>query len=162
MKIEIVVLEEFMIKRVINFFDRHRILLVFMILLLIVIIFIGINSYFFFHHDFEALTCTEDLDEEYCYHENTRILKDAENSKESFFDEYQEEIASLQEEYHLDEFNFYTAYYYQVASKLNYEITKEYKVLADFFEAYANTYDLEEFYKANNFYFNLFYRYKIN
>ena len=162
MKIEIAGSEELMIKRVINFFDQHRILLILLILFLIISIFIGVNSYLFFHHDFEVLVCTEEIDEDYCYHKNIKILKDPENSKEEFFAEYQDEIESLQEEYHLDEFNFYTAYYYQVASRLNYEINSEYKILKDFFEAYANTYNLEEFYKDNNFYFNLFYRYKIN
>lgn len=151
-----------MIKKLINFFDHHRLLLVLFLLLLIVIIFLGVNSYFFFHHDFKAFPCTEEIDDEYCYYENTKIFSNPEESKNKFFEQYQDEIENLQEEYHLKDFSFYTAYYYAIAAQLNYKITGEYKVLEDFFETYVNTYDLEDFYKEQSFYFNLYYRFKIN
>ena len=149
-------------KRVVNFFDEHRVVLIFLILILIVIIFLSINSNLFFHHEFESLTCTKEIDDEYCYHNDIKIFVNPEKSKEDFFTRYDDEIEKLIEEYHLDEFDFYTAYYYLVASRLNYDINSEYKILQDFFETYVNTYNLEEFYMENNFYFNLFYRYKIN
>ena len=149
-------------KRIINFFDEHRIVLIFLILMLFVIIFLSINSYFFFHHEFVSLPCTKEIDDKYCYYEEIKIFKNPEKSKEDFFTKYDDEIKSLIDNYHLDEFGFYTAYYYLVASKLNYDINSEYKILQDFFETYVNTYNLEEFYLKNNFYFNLFYRYKIN
>ena len=149
-------------KRVVNFFDEHRVVLIFLILILIVIIFLSINSYLFFHHEFESLTCTEETDDEYCYHNNIKIFVNPEKSKENFFTKYDDEIEKLIDDYHLDEFGFYTAYYYLVASRLNYHINSEYKILQDFFETYVNTYNLEEFYMENNFYFNLFYHYKIN
>ena len=149
-------------KRVVNFFDEHRVVLIFLILILIVIIFLSINSYLFFHHEFESLTCTEEIDDEYCYHNDIKIFVNQEKSKEDFFTRYDDEIEKLIDDYHLDEFDFYTAYYYLVASRLNYDINSEYKILQDFFETYVNTYNLEEFYMENNFYFNLFYPYKIN
>ena len=149
-------------KRVVNFFDEHRVVLIFLILILIVIIFLSINSYLFFHHEFESLTCTEEIDDEYCYHNDIKIFVNPEKSKENFFTKYDDEIEKLIDDYHLDEFGFYTAYYYLVASRLNYDINSEYKILQDFFETYVNTYNLEEFYMENNFYFNLFYHYKIN
>ena len=71
-------------------------------------------------------------------------------------------MADLQEEYHLADFNYYTAYYYLVVARLNYDINSEYKILEEFFQNYVNTYQLEDFYFQYNFYFNLFYRYKIN
>ena len=150
-----------MIKKVISFFDHHRIWLIVLILILIVLIFLGVKSYLFFHHEFTALTCTEGIDEEYCYHNNLEIFIDPEKSRNTFFEKYSNLIANLQEEYHLEEFNFYTAYYYLVAARLNYEINSDYKIFKDFFEVYANTYRLEEFYLDNNIYFDLFYPYKI-
>ena len=32
----------------------------------------------------------------------------------------------------------------------------------DFFKTYIDTYNIEEFYMENNFFFNIFYNYKIN
>ena len=151
-----------MIKKAINSLNQHRLLLIRIILLLIIITFLSINSYLFLHHKFQALTCTEKIDEEYCYHNDIKILKNPQSSQEAFFKKYDDEISELQEKYHLDEFNFYTAYYYLVASRLNYTINNEYKIMEEFFEAYTNTYDLEQFYFKNNFYFSLFYNYKIS
>ena len=119
-------------KRVVNFFDEHRVVLIFLILILIVIIFLSINSYLFFHHEFESLTCTEEIDDEYCYHNDIKIFVNPEKSKEDFFTRYDDEIEKLIDDYHLDEFDFYTAYYYLVASRLNYDINSEYKILQDF------------------------------
>lgn len=161
MRTVIDVLEDFM-KRIASFLDKHRVLLVFLILALVVIVYLGVNSYLFFHHDFLKLECTEEIDEEYCYHDDIEILKDPEKSKEAFFLQYEDLILDLREEYHLADFNYYTAYYYFVAARLNYQITGSEEILQDFFQNYVNTYQLEDFYLENNFYFNLFYRYKIN
>ncbi len=161
MKIEIVALEEIMMKKVIKFFDHHRLLLVLLILLFIVLLFLTINSYLFLHYDFNALNCTKEIDEEYCYYKEKKIFVNPEQSKKAFFYKQADIIEELQKNYHLDDFNFYTAYYYFVASKLQYEINGEYKILQDFFKTYVDTYNLEDFYINNNFYFNLFYRYKI-
>lgn len=161
MKIVIDVLEDFM-KRITSFLDNHRVLLVFLILALVVIIYLGINTYLFFHHNFVKLECTDKIDKEYCYHDDEEIFIDPEESKKAFFLQYEKVIADLQEEYHLADFNYYTAYYYLVVARLNFDINKEYKILEDFFQTYVNTYQLEDFYLKNNFYFNLFYRYKIN
>lgn len=108
------------------------------------------------------LNCTEGIDEEYCYSKEKKIFVDPKKSKKEFFVKYEEEIKELKKNYNLDTFEFYTAYYYQVASDLNYEITGENKELKDFFEIYANTYDLENYYLNNSLYFRWFYRYKIN
>ena len=97
MKIVIDVLEDFM-KRIASFLDKHRVLLVFLILALVVIIYLGVNSYLFFHHDFLKLECTEEIDEEYCYHDDIEILKDPEKSKEAFFLQYEDLILDLREE----------------------------------------------------------------
>ena len=162
MIIGIAVLEDCMIKKVINYFDHHRLFLVLLILILIIILFLGINSYLFLHHEFIPLTCTEELDENYCYHEDKMILIDPKNSQNRFFKRYDDEIKMLQDNYNLDDFNYYTAYYYLVAARLQYTTNQEYKILKDFFEVYANTYNLEDFYFHNSIYFNLFYHYKIN
>lgn len=151
-----------MIKKVVNFFDSHRLFLVLLILLVVVILFLSINSYLFLHHEFKALDCTEEIDEEYCYHNDTKILKNPEESAYAFFEKYHKGIDELIEKYNLDEFNNYTAYYYLVASRLHYETNEEYKILVEFFEAYTNTYNMEKFYFDNTIYFNMFYPYKIN
>lgn len=155
-------LGELMIKKVVSFCDKHRLFLVLLILIFIIILFLSINSYLFLHYDFKALNCTNNIDENYCYHDNKKILIKPESSKKEFFKKYEKVIQELKTKYHLADFNFYTAYYYLTASKLHYEINGEYKVLQDFFESYVNTYNLEEFYLKNNFYFNIFYHYKIN
>lgn len=161
MKIEIGVLEVSMRKRIIDFLNRHRLILILVILIFIVIIFLAAKTILFFSHNFQALSCTEEIDDEYCYYEDTIIFVDPNASKEAFFARYDEEVAALEEEYSLPEFNYYTAYYYLVAARLNYSTKEEYKIFQNFFEVYANTYNIEEFYLQNSFYFNLFYPYKI-
>ena len=151
-----------MIKKIISFFNKHRFLLIISILLLIIILFLTINIYFFFHHNFIALECTKKINEEYCYYNDTKILIKPEATKNAFFKRYDDEIAKLKEEYNLDEFNFYTAYYYLVAARVQYETKEEYKILLEFFEQYSNTYNLEDFYFKHVLYFDLFYGYKIN
>ena len=150
------------LNKIVKFLDQHRIILVVLILIIVSTTFLGINSYLFLHHEFLPLTCTDGINEEYCYSKKNKILVEPEGSKETFFTEYQEEIEALKKKYRLDDFNFYTAYYYQVVSDLEYELTGENKELKDFFEVYANTYDLENYYLKNNLYFRWFYRYKIN
>ena len=148
-------------QKTIKFLDNHRFILVIIILFIISLLFFSIKTYLFFHHDFEVRTCSSPLDSEYCYYEDLIILKNPEEYKEKFFLKYKDEISTLKENYNLDEFNHYTAYYYDVAAHLQYEISQEYKVLSNFFKAYTNTYDLENFYLENNFYFNIFYHYNI-
>ena len=91
-----------MLKKIINYFDHYRIVLIFVILLIITLLFLGINSYLFLHHDFIALTCTEELDDEYCYHDEIKILINPEESKNNFFEKYDDEIKMLQEKYNLE------------------------------------------------------------
>ncbi len=150
-----------MIHKIINFLDQHRLVLIVLILFVISAFFLGIKSYLFLHHNFHALNCTEKIDEEFCYYKDKIIFSEPDKSKDSFFQKYNDEIEKLQNKYHLDDFNNYTAYYYFTVSKLDYTMHQENKILQDFFKVYVNTYDLETFYFDNNFYFNLFYNYKI-
>ena len=145
-----------MLKKIISFFDRHRIILVIFILLIVTTTFIGIHSIIFLQHNFTALNCTKDSDEVYCYHDNIKILKDPVSYTEKFFKNNKSEINKLKKNYKLAEFNFYTAYYYEVASSIYNN-----EELYEFFKAYSNTYNLEEFYIKNNLYFELFYNYKL-
>jgi len=148
-------------KKIINFFDHHRLILVCCILIFVASLFIGINSFFFFHHKFTAFTCTSELDDTYCFHEYNQILKNPEESKNTFFKEKASEIKALQKKYKLKEFNFYTTYYYEVASLLNYNETGEGEELYTFFKNYNRSYDIPNFYKKYVIYFDLFYHYKV-
>lgn len=150
-----------MIKKVINFFDHHRILLVILILFILSISFMGIQSYLFLHHHFEALSCTKKKDETYCYHDDIQIFINPKETKETFFKENEEKIKELRTKYKLPKFNFYTAYYYEVASLMNYNETGENEDLLIFFKNYNRSYNLANFYQENVIYYELFYRYKI-
>ena len=77
------------------------------------------------------------------------------------FKEYEGEIKELVKEYDLPEFNFYTAYYYELASNFDYQKNKRNETLNKYFKIYSNTYNLEKFYKKNNLFFRIFYPYKI-
>lgn len=151
-----------MIKKGINFLNEHRLLLIILILLLFIIIFFAVNIYLFFHHEFTAFKCSENINEEICYYNDLEILVNPESTKKAFFKRYDDEIEELKENYNLEEFNYYTAYYYLTAARLQYETKTEYKLLLEFFERYVNTYNLEDFYFDYVLYFNMFYRYKIN
>lgn len=148
-------------KNIINFFDHHRLILILIILLLASIIFLGLNSFIFLHHDFIALECDNTIDEIYCETNNVIILQNASKSVKQFFKDNQKEIDDLKETYSLNEFNNYTAYYYYTAAKIDYNINPDNDTLYSFFSAYINTYDLENFYLKNNFYFQIFYPYKL-
>ena len=126
MKIEIVALEEIMMKKVIKFFDHHRLLLVLLILLFIVLLFLTINSYLFLHYDFNALNCTKEIDEEYCYYNDTKILKNPEESAYAFFEKYNKEINELIEKYNLlEEMQNHYEKYLSFLQKNNFEIEFE-------------------------------------
>lgn len=149
-------------KKIIKFLDNHRFVLIILVLLLISISFLSIKSIFFLNHKFQNLACTNDIDEMYCYNKETKIYRYPEEIKKVIFTEKKDDIKALKEKYKLPDFNFYTSYYYEVASLLNYNETEENKDLLDFFTYYNTSYNLSEFYKENVLYYNLFYRYKIN
>ena len=149
-------------KKIIKFLDNHRFVLIILVLLLISISFLSIKSIFFFIYKFQNLACTNDIDEMYCYNKETKIYRYPEEIKKVIFTEKKDDIKALKEKYKLPDFNFYTSYYYEVASLLNYNETEENKDLLEFFTNYNTSYNLSEFYKENVLYYNLFYRYKIN
>lgn len=151
-----------MIKKLINFLNNHRVILVLLILLLISILFLSINSYRFLHHTFQNLTCTKKIDDIYCYHENIKIFQNVEKSQETFFKEKEKQIEELKERYDLPKWNKYTSYYYEIASLLDYKYGYCEEELYNFFHIYNNTYKISEFYKDNNFYYDIFYHFKIN
>ena len=144
-----------------KYLDKHRLILTLLILLIISIIFILVSLLLFLNHDFEAYECTKNKDEEICLYKSLEIFKNPIESKDKFFLEYQDEIKSLVKEYNLPEFNFYTAYYYELASNFDYQKNKRNETLNRYFKIYSNTYNLEKFYKRNNHFFSIFYPYKI-
>lgn len=148
-------------KKIISFLDKHRFILVLLILFLISSIFIGINSLIFLNHKFNSLTCTKDIDETYCYSNDIYIFKNPEEEKNKIFEEEKEKIEALKKKYKLPKFNFYTSYYYEVASLFNFKETDEGEDLLLFFQKYNNSYNIGEFYKKNTFYYGIFYPYKI-
>ena len=145
-----------MIKKALKFLDNHRIILILLILIIISIIFISFNIYAFFNYKFIKLECTKNINEELCYNNNTIILINPDNKKEKIFKEYKNNLKSLKETYKLPEFNLYTAYYYTLASNVDYKMNKRNKTLNDFLNNYSNTYNLEKFYKKNNLYYRIF------
>lgn len=149
-------------KKIINFLDSHRLILVILILILISVIFIGTNSFIFLNHKFKNINCTKDIDEVYCYHKDIKIYKNPVEEKIKIFKEKGDEIKELKEKYKLPSFNFYTSYYYEVASLLNYNETEENEELLIFFKNYNASYKIEDFYEKNTFYYGIFYPYKIN
>lgn len=151
-----------MIKRIINFLDRHRVFLVFLILLIITILFFTINSILFFSHSFKSSSCTENIDEVYCFHNDNKIFKNAESERKKFFKESKEKIDNLKENYDLPDWNKYTSYYYEIVALLNFNNKGTDEELYNFFHIYNNTYDITNFYKKYNFYYDIFYHYKIN
>lgn len=151
-----------MIKKLINFLDKHRFLLILLILMFITVIFLSIKSYQFLHHSYKSLTCTEEIDERYCYSQNIKIFKDAESERKAFFKEKEEQIKTLKEKYELPKWNKYTSYYYEVVSLLEYNNSTCEEEIYNFFHIYNNTYEISEFYKDNIFYYDIFYHFKIN
>jgi len=149
-------------KKIINFLDKHRLILVILILTIISWLFIGINSLIFLNHNFKKLNCTKDLDATYCYNNDFQIYINPEVEKEKIFKEKTAEIKKLKVKYELPEFNYYTSYFYEVTSLLNYNETGENEDLLVFFKNYNNSYNISNFYKANTFYYDIFYHYKIN
>lgn len=149
------------LKKIINFLDRHRLILVLLILLLISFLFLGINSLLFLYHNFKPLECDKKIEDNYCYHENIKIFVEPEEEKNNFFKNNSKEIKILKETYNLPDFSYHTAYFYSLASELEYNMNEENNKLYDFFATYKNTYDLEKFYKKNIFYYEIFYDYKI-
>lgn len=150
-----------MIKKIINFFDRHRLILVLTILFIIAFIFLLINSLIFLNYKFKPLECTKEIDETYCCHNDIKIFADASTSKKKFFKTHEKEINNLKEIYELPEFNYYTSYYYEKVALVNYEKNDEGEELYNFFLMYNKTYNLEAYYQKNNFYYEIFKPYKI-
>lgn len=149
-------------KKIINFLDNHRLILVILILFLITITFFCIKSILFLNYKFTNLDCTKNINETYCYYKETKIYINPEVQKEEIFKEKEKDIKILKEKYKLPKFNFYTSYYYEVAALLNYNETNENKDLLEFFTYYNASYNISDFYKENVLYYDLYYRYKIN
>ena len=150
-----------MIRKVSNFLDKHRLILVLVILFLFSLIFIGTSLGLFFTHNFDNLKCEKNVDDNICLNNNLEILKKPEEVKKEIFLEYKNSIESLKEEYNLPKFNYYTAYYYTLASNLDYSKNKRNMTLNEFFNLYSNTYNLETFYKNNNLFYQIFFPYKL-
>ena len=149
-------------KKIIKFLDKHRFILILLILLIISILFIGINSFIFLNHKFQKLECIEKIDDTLCYHKNSKIYINPEVEKENIFKAKEKEINALKEKYNLPNFNYYTSYFYEVTSLLNFNETDEDKDIYEFFKNFNASYNIDNFYKENTIYYDLFYRYKIN
>ena len=156
MKIEIGDLVVLMQKKISNFFDKHRIILGIFIILIIFLIFLGTNLYIFFNYNFKKLECTSNIDEYVCLSDNIEILVNPDKTKKEIFKEYENSIKDLQDTYDLPDFDLYTAYYYTLASNIDYNLNNRNMTLNNFFNQYSNTYNLEEFYKDNNLFYDVF------
>ena len=144
-----------------KYLDNHRFILILLILLSIVIIFLGTKSYLFLNHHFISLKFTANIDENYCWHKDLKILNN--NSyKDEFFLEHKDEIEKLIANYNLPKFSNYTSYYYEVVSNIDYKITSQNEDIYLFFKAYNNTYDITNFFRQNTLFFEIFYPYKID
>ncbi|MCM1052737.1 MAG: hypothetical protein NC483_01995 [Ruminococcus sp.] len=150
-----------MLKKVINFLDKHRFILVLLILFIVVIAFISFKSIMFLNHDFEALNCTKDKDEVYCYNNDTLIYDEPEKMKKDILSIYKSDIENIKKEYKLPELDMYTLYFYQVAVSLEHSKENNLEELLIFFKTYVDTYNLEEFYIENSFFYSLFKDYKL-
>lgn len=148
-------------KRIINTLDKHRILLILLILLVFVFLFVGIRSYIFFHHSFKKLECTSEIDDIYCMNGDNKIYKDPKAYQEQFFKEKESELRELKNSYQLPEFTIYTAYYYETASLIDYKFNSKNKDLYSFLKTYDDTYQLENFYKKNSFFYDIYYPYHL-
>lgn len=147
-------------QKIINYLDNHRLILVILILLVISIIFFSYKSYSFLHHEFKSLDCEDKIDDIYCKNNGLIILIEPEEEKNKIFKDYKKEIEKLKKDYNLKDFSFYTVYQYKVASEFNYYNGGK-EELYNFFTYYINTYNIEEFYHKNEFYFEIFYNYKL-
>ncbi len=147
-------------KKIINYLDKHRFILVIGILIIICIIFLGIKTLIFYNHKFKELKCDNDTIEVYCENKNKIILNNSKKALKEFEKENKKEINKLKQDYELPDFNNFTAYFYKVASELDYYNSHEDK-LSNFYLAYSNTYDLEKFYYDNIFMYEILYNYKI-
>ncbi len=147
----------YMIKISLNFFDKHRILLIFLLIFIFFGMFLGIKSLLFINHNFKALECKQELNAEKCYYENTLIFVNPAESKKKFFEEYYLEITNLKKNYELPEFNMHTAYFYEVASLLDYNMAEGKEEVYNFFKTFSDTYNLKDFYQKNIVFYDLFY-----
>ncbi len=150
-----------MLKKAINFLDKHRFLLILSILFIIVLVFISIKSYLFLNYNFEALKCTKNKDDIYCYNKNVLIYKEPEKIKKDILAVYSNDIAKIKKEYELPDLDMYSFYFYQVVISLEHSKKNNLEDLLIFFKTYSDTYDLENFYIKNNFYYDLFRDYKL-
>ena len=97
-----------MFKKIINFLDKHRLILALSMLLSLTIIFFLISICIFLNYNFKPLECTKNIDDSLCFHDNTEILKNPESTKETIFKAYSSEISLLIKNYNLPEFNNYS------------------------------------------------------
>ena len=79
-----------MIKKVIKFLDKHRLILIIIILIFISIMFLSVKSILFLNHNFNNMNCTKNIDETYCYHNEVKVFKNAEEAQITFFKENKE------------------------------------------------------------------------
>ena len=150
-----------MFRKIINFLDNHRLILALTMLIILTFIFLIVTAFIFLNYDFKPLNCTKNIDATTCYHDNTIILKNPEETKNTIFKEHQEELNTLTKTYNLPEFNSYTAYFYKEIANLDYTKNKRNETLSLFFTHYSNTYNLDNFYQTNSLFYEIFYPYKI-
>ena len=148
-------------KKIIDFLDKHRFLLILVILLFVCLVFFSFKSFKFLSYNFVPLKCEKNIDENYCFNNKKIILKNASREKSKFFKNNKKRINKIVKKYELPKFSVYTAYYYEVAALVNYNYTGRDKDILKFFEAYSNTYDLYNFYKNNIVLYDIYYPYKI-
>ena len=149
-------------QKIINFFDKHRLILILFILLIISLVFTLTKLYVFKNYNFSPFKCTSKIDDNTCLYKNTPILVNPNKTKEEIFKEYAFYIDKLKQDYQLPDFNYYTAYYYAEASNIDYNITSRNKTLNTFFNNYVNSYNLKKFYQNNSLFYEIFYPYKLN
>lgn len=151
-----------MIKKVLSFLDEHRVLLAILLIFITFGAFLGIKSLIFLNHNFVSLECSQEKLGDKCYHDEDIIFVDPDKSKNEFFLEHDQEITNLQEEYELPEFSMFTAYFYEVASELDFKMSDGREEIYNFFKVFCDTYNLEEFYLKNIVFYDLFYPNRIS
>lgn len=149
-------------KKVINFWDNHRIILVLSILLIVAILFLGIKSLIFINYKFEKLECDSNIGEDKCYVGERVVLVNPMKSKKDFWENHEEEIDQLRLEYELPDFSMHTAYFYEIAALLDWKLADGKEEIYDFFKVFCDTFSLEDFYQKNIVFYDIFYPERIN
>lgn len=151
-----------MIKKVCNFLNNHRIFLTLLLIFVTFGVFLGIKSLIFINHNFVKLECSKNLGQDTCYYGDNLIFINPDKSKQSFFESHIVEINDLKEEYELSDFNMFTAYFYKVASELDFKMSDGKEEVYTFFKIFSDTYNLEDFYLKNIVFYDLFYPNRIS